>query len=98
MLHDLTGAAARRLGRRRLSQAWYEQAVDRLVTAHVEWRAESLAAREAYNRCAAARGLSGRDAFAVYFAALDREERAAAEYAACVDQFYALVSRHEGSS
>jgi hypothetical protein len=94
MLHGLTDAAARRLRRRRLSEAWYEQAVDRLVAAYVEWRAESLAAREAYRRCAATRGLSGRHAFAVYFGALDREERAAAEYAACLDEFYALVSRH----
>jgi hypothetical protein len=98
MLHDLTGAAARRLGRRRLFQAWYEQAVDRLVAAHVGWRAESLAAREAYSRYAATRGLSCRHAFAVYVAALDREERAAAEYAACVGQFSVLVSRHGGSS
>jgi hypothetical protein len=98
MLHDLTAAAARRLGRRRLSQAWYEPAVDRLLAAHLKWRAESLAAREAYSRYAATRGLSCRHAFAVYFAALDREERAAAEYAASVDQFYDLVSRHGGLS
>jgi hypothetical protein len=96
MLHDLIGAAARRRGR--LTEAWYEQAVDRMVAAYVDWRVESIAAREAYSRYAATRGLSGRDAFAVYFAALDREERAAAEYAACVDQFYALASRHGGLS
>lgn len=39
------------------------------------------------------RGVGRRDAFAVYFAALDREGRAAADYAARVDQVYTLVSR-----
>jgi hypothetical protein len=33
---------------------------------------------------------------AAYFAALDREERAAAEYAACVEQVCALVSADGG--
>jgi hypothetical protein len=98
MLHGLPDAAARRLGRQRLPEAWYEQAVDRLVSAYVEWRAESLESREAYSRYAATRGPGRRHAFAVYFAALDREERAAAAYAACVGQFYALVSRHGGVS
>ena len=98
MLHNLVDTAARRLGWQRLSEPPYQQAIDRLFAAYVEWRVESLAARDAYNRSAAARGLSGRDAFAVYFAALDREERAAAEYAACVEEVCALVSRAGDSS
>lgn len=93
MLHDRTAAAARPPGWRRRSDAWYELAVDRLVSAYVEWRAESLAVREAYDQYAATRGVGRRDAFAVYFAALDREERAAADYAARVDEVYTLVSR-----
>jgi hypothetical protein len=34
---------------------------------------------------------------ALFFAALDREELAAAEYAACVEQVSALVSRRAAS-
>jgi hypothetical protein len=94
MLHKLADTAARRLHRHRFSEARYEQAVDLLVAAHVDWREESLAAREAYSRCGATRGHRTGHAFAVYFAALDREERAAAEYAACIEQVGALVSRH----
>jgi hypothetical protein len=96
MLHKLADTAARGLRRERFSQVRYEQAVDRLVAAYVDWREESIAAREAYSRCDATRGQEHRHAFAVYFAALDREERAAAEYAACVEQVCALVSRHGG--
>jgi len=53
MLHKLADTAARRLHRHRFSEARYEQAVDLLVAAHVDWREESLAAREAYSRCGA---------------------------------------------
>jgi hypothetical protein len=94
MLEKLADTAARRLGRQRCSESDYEEAVDRLVAAYVHWREESIAAREAYIRCHLTRGQKHRDAFAVYFAALDREERAAAEYAACVEQVCALVSGH----
>ena len=96
MWHKLADLAARRLRRERFSQVRHEQAVDRLVAAYVGWREESIGAREAYSRCDATRGQEHRHAFAVYFAALDREERAAAEYAVCVEQVCALVSRHGG--
>jgi hypothetical protein len=92
-LHKLADTAARRLGRQRCSEGDYQAAVDRLVAAYVDWREESLAAREAYSRCCPTRGQKHRDAFAVYFAALDREERAAAEYAGCVEEVCALISR-----
>jgi hypothetical protein len=59
----------------------YREAVDRLVAAYVDWREESIATREAYSRCDPSRGQKHRDSFAVYCAALDREELAAAEYA-----------------
>ena len=97
MLHKLADTAARRLGRQRLSQARYEQAVDRLVAAYIDWRGESAAAREAYGRCDPSRGQKHPHALAVYFGALDHEERAAAEYAACVEQVCAAISRHRGS-
>jgi hypothetical protein len=96
MMHHLADTAARRLGRRGFSQARYEQAVDRLVAAYIDWREESIAAREAYSRCDATQGHGARHAFAAYFAALEREERAAAGYAACVEQVCALGSRHGG--
>ena len=92
MLEKLADTAARRLGRQRCSEGDYQEAVDRLVAAYVDWREESIAAREAYSRCDLSRGRKYRDAFAFYVAALDREERAAAEYAACVEQVCALVS------
>ena len=86
MLHKL------RLGRRRWSDADYQEAVDRLVAAYVDWREESIATRDAYSRCDPSRGQKLGDAFAVYFAALDREELAAAKYAGRVEQVCALVS------
>jgi hypothetical protein len=98
MLHKLADTAARRLRRQRLSQARYEQAVDRLVAAYADWRQESVAAREAYSRCDPTRGQQHPQALAVYLAALDHEERAAAEYAACVEQVCAVISRNRGSS
>jgi hypothetical protein len=96
MFHKLANTTARRLRRQRFSQARYEGAVDRLVAAYVDWREEFITARDAYSRYDGTRGQEHRHAFAAYFAALDREERAAAEYAACVDQVYALVSADRG--
>jgi hypothetical protein len=97
MSHKLANRTGRGLRLHRFSQARYEAAVDRLVAAYVDWREESIAAREAYGQCDIARGHPTRHAFPAYFAALDREERAATEYAACVQQVYALGTRNEGS-
>jgi hypothetical protein len=96
MFHKLANTTARRLRRQRFSEARYEGAVDRLVAAYVDWREECIAARDAYGRCDMRRGRTARHAFAAYFAALDREERAAADYAACVEQVCALVSADGG--
>ena len=96
MLHNLADTAARRLGRRRFSQARYEQTVDRLIAAYVGWREESIAVREAYRQCETTQEERARHAFAAYLGALDREQRAAAEYAACVEQVCVLLSRHGG--
>lgn len=62
MWHKLADTAARRLRRERFSQVRHEQAVDRLVAAYVDWREESIAAREAYSRCDATRGQDHRHA------------------------------------
>jgi hypothetical protein len=94
MWRKLAGTAARRLGRHRLLQARYERALHRLEAAHIEWREASDASREAYGRCDTTPRHRAGHAFVVYFAALDREERAAAEYAASVEQVCALLCRH----
>ena len=91
-LTNQDGNTRRTPGPQRCPDGDYEEAVDRLVAAYVDWREESIAAREAYSRCGPTRGQKHREAFAVYFAALDREERAAAEYAGCVEEVCALVS------
>jgi hypothetical protein len=98
MFHKLAHTTARRLRRHRVSRARREQAVDRLVAAYVDWREELIAARDTYSRCKMTRGHTARHAFAAYFAALDREERAAAEYAACVEQVCALGSPNRDSN
>jgi len=94
MLRELADTAARWLGRQRLLQARYEQALDRLEAAHLEWREASDTSREAYGVCDTTPRHRGSHAFVVYFAELDREERAAAEYAACVEEVCALLCRY----
>ncbi len=96
MLRKLAGTAARRFGSQRFLQARYERALDRLEAAHVDWREASDASREAYDRCDATPAHGAGHAFVIYFAALDREEQAAAEYAACVEQVCDLLCRYEG--
>lgn len=90
MLHKLATTTAQRLRRHGSSHARYEQAVDRMVDAYVDWREEVIAARDAYSRCDMTRGPTARHAFAAYFAALEREGRAAAEYESCVERVCAL--------
>jgi hypothetical protein len=96
MLRKFAGTAARRLGRQRFLQARYERALDLLEAAHVDWREASDASVEAHDRCYATRGHRARHAFLSYFAALDREAGAAAEYAACVERVCDLLCRYEG--
>lgn len=98
MFHNVVDTAARRLGWQRLSEPPYQQAIDRLFAAYIGWREESDAVQEAYSRYDTSRRHRPGHAFAVYFAALDREERAAAEYAACVQEVCALVSEAGESS
>lgn len=98
MLHNLAETAARRLGVRRYFAVRYGGAVDRMLAAYIDWHEMSIASQEAYSRCDETQGRSSRGAFAAYFAALDREARAAAEYAARVDEVWALGSRYPDRS
>ena len=55
--------------------------VDELMDAYLEWCEESGAVAFAYRRWSSAPTEDAAGAFAAYVAALDREERASAEYA-----------------
>jgi hypothetical protein len=57
--------------------------VDEFVDRYVWWREESAAARSAYETWTSQDGGDPALAFAVYQAALDREERAARAYQEC---------------
>lgn len=57
MLHN-PATAARRLRRQRFSEVGYEQVVDRMVAAYLDWREKSIGARWAYRWCDATCGVS----------------------------------------
>jgi hypothetical protein len=59
----------------------HDTLIDDLVHAHVDWREASAAVEYAYRRWSVALSSDAADAFAVYVAALDREELASGEYA-----------------
>jgi hypothetical protein len=59
-------------------QAWL---VDEAVDAYVDWREECATVRDAYERWGRAAAADSGSAFAAYWAAVDREERAAEIYA-----------------
>ena len=54
--------------------------IDAVMDGYVAWREESAAVETAYGRWLRADPVEGELAFAAYFAALDREERAADTY------------------
>jgi hypothetical protein len=58
-----------------------EQLVDEAVGAYVDWREESAAVWDAYERWAHAPRIDAAGAFSAYRAALDREECASHAYA-----------------
>ena len=68
------------------------QAVDAAIDAHVRWREECAAVREAYRRWTGATVASRSLAFDAYLAALAREERAARVYAAFLGRAGRLAS------
>jgi hypothetical protein len=55
--------------------------IDETVEAYVDWREESAAVWDAYERWDWASAADARLAFAAYCAAVDREERASSVYA-----------------
>ena len=55
--------------------------IDETVDAYVDWREESGAVWDAYERWESAPAADARLAFAAYWAAVDREERASSVYA-----------------
>lgn len=55
--------------------------IDDTVDAYVDWREESAAVWDAYERWECASAADARLAFAAYWAAVDREERASNVYA-----------------
>jgi hypothetical protein len=59
-----------------------KQLVDATIEAYVEWREESVAVWDAFQRWASTRGADGAAAFSAYRAALDREESASHAYEA----------------
>ena len=54
--------------------------IDAAITAYTEWKAESVAVKDAYRRWARASATAEPVAFHAYNAALDREENAAKRY------------------
>jgi hypothetical protein len=60
------------------TEAWL---VDEAVDAYVDWREECATVRDAYERWGRAAAADSGSAFAAYWAAVDREERAADIYA-----------------
>jgi hypothetical protein len=76
-----------------MSQGTYDSLIDDLSDAYMEWRAESAAVEAAYGRWSIADSADAANAFAVYLAALDREELAAGEYALLYERGRAPWSR-----
>lgn len=61
-------------------------AVDLILDAYVDWREASESVERAYAAWGQAGGPRRSGAFDIYAAALDREERAAAEYRRCLER------------
>ena len=64
--------------------------IDAAVDSYVDWREESAAVRRAYRHWAGAARADRPGAFAVYVAALDREERAGTRYAQVIAYFHSV--------
>jgi hypothetical protein len=72
-----------------MSQGPLDTFVDATLDAYIEWREECEAVDDAYRRWSAASSDGSALAFAIYVAALDREQRASNAYAR-------LVTRNRG--
>ncbi len=75
-----------------LMQVVREQVVDRAFQHYLAWRDETSSVERAYDEWSKAAGTDRPTAFAGYQGALEREERAAARYAAAVREAEALFS------
>jgi hypothetical protein len=69
--------------------------IDAVMDVYVDWREECIALRNAYEHWSSVRVAERELAFAAYRAALDREDRASAVYAALVKS---LERELEGSN
>ena len=91
----IPGLAKRRAGARP-QVAWPDPRVDALFDTYLEWRDESKAVERAYERWTDSERAERRLAYAVYRAALDREEKAADVYeVAAMELVGAVREPHE---
>jgi hypothetical protein len=67
--------------------------IDRVMESYVDWRQESAQVEFAYGRWAMARSTDPAGAFAVYAAALDREELASISYAQIIRRTTVVFER-----
>ena len=67
--------------------------VSAFVESYVDWREESAALEDAYQRWAGSADTEREMAFSAYHAALDREEKAAAVYGSAARQLAARTGR-----
>jgi hypothetical protein len=70
-----------------------DKLIDRVMEAYVDWRQESAQVGFAYGRWTMARTTDPEGAFAVYAAALDREELASISYAQVIRRTTVLFER-----
>lgn len=80
----------------RAQGAWPDAWVDALIDSHVEWREECEAVARAYERWTGSERAERRLAYAAYRAALEREEKAAAEYQVAVTQLVGAAGEPHG--
>jgi hypothetical protein len=76
-----------------MSEGIHHSLIDDVMDAYIAWREESAAADGAYRRWKTAAAMDTAGAFAGYVAALDREERASAEYAQAIRRSTTAHSR-----
>jgi hypothetical protein len=68
-----------------------DELIDEMLACYAEWRQEVWAVEETYRDWCAAPSAERDGRFAVYFAALDQEESAAAAYAIAAEEVRALL-------
>jgi hypothetical protein len=81
--------------RRQFDHLSREQLIDEAFARYLDWLAESEAVSVAYRLWSGAPRTDGALPFAVYGAALDREERAATVYRTVIDRVEQLLSGEE---